>query len=485
MKVIGFTHKSMLKIKFSLHSVIQSFSHSIIQFKYSGFSLLMFFFLLNTSYKPIPKRIYGIKTVVIDAGHGGHDVGCLGSSAKEKNIALSVSLKLGQMIEEKFPDVHVIYTRKKDEFVELHERAGIANRAKADLFICIHCNSGAPAAYGPETYVMGLHKTAENLAVARRENSSVLLEKDYKTKYDGFDPNSAEANIIFTLFQNAFMNQSIAFASKIQNEFEEYSGRNNRGVKQAGFLVLYRTTMPSVLIETGFLTNKNEEKYLLSEKGQTDVAASIFKAFKEYKIDMEGETFPDATDKAIKQDTGSDNEVKQKKADTLKNVSNPENVLASSKKTSAVLKTKDSLVNKNTTYPLPENKLEEPKRDSVIKETAIPEKIISKKSNETKTNSPVNSIDNLNSAFFYTVQIGVMSEGTKGVEKFNDVIGLKKIKSEDGMTHFTIGNFQNLNDAINMQSKMRSQDFKDAFVTAYKDNKRISLKEAAEFLKKN
>jgi N-acetylmuramoyl-L-alanine amidase len=172
--------------------------------KPSGIFISIAAFLFLTSYKPVPRRIFGIKTIVIDAGHGGHDVGCLGSSAKEKNVALSVALKLGEMIEQKFPDIRVVYTRKKDEFVELHERAGIANRSKADLFLCIHCNSGAPEAHGPETYVMGLHKTAENLAVARRENSSIILEKDYKTKYDGFDPDSPEANIIFTLFQNAF-----------------------------------------------------------------------------------------------------------------------------------------------------------------------------------------------------------------------------------------------------------------------------------------
>ena len=153
------------------------------------------------------------------------------------------------MIEEYFPDVKVIYTRETDVFVELHERAAIANRAKADLFVCIHCNSGPSAAFGAETYVMGLHKTADNLSVAKRENSSILLEKNYKSNYDGFDPNSPEANIIFSLYQNTFMNQSLLFASHLQKQFEHNSGRFNRGVKQAGFLVLFRTAMPSVLIE--------------------------------------------------------------------------------------------------------------------------------------------------------------------------------------------------------------------------------------------
>lgn len=231
-----------------------------------------------------------MKTVVIDAGHGGHDSGCIGSSSYEKHVALAVSLKLGELIEKKFPDIRVIYTRKTDVFVELHERAAIANRAHADLFICIHCNSGPSAAFGSETYVMGLHKTADNLSVAKRENSSILLEKDYKANYDGFDPSSPEANIIFTLFQNTFMNQSLELASMVQDQFENKAGRFNRGIKQAGFLVLYRTTMPSILIELGFLTNKEDEKFLKSDSGQQSLANSILNAFGQYKSKLEQKT---------------------------------------------------------------------------------------------------------------------------------------------------------------------------------------------------
>jgi N-acetylmuramoyl-L-alanine amidase len=176
-------------------------------------STILLLSILFTSFSTGNNRPkYQIRTIVIDAGHGGHDTGCLGSSSQEKHIALSVSLKLGALIEKLFPEVNVIYTRKTDVFIELHERAAIANRNKADLFICIHCNSGPSAAFGAETYVMGLHKTTDNLSVAKRENSSILLEKDYKNKYDGFDPNSPEANIIFSLYQNTFMNQSLNFA---------------------------------------------------------------------------------------------------------------------------------------------------------------------------------------------------------------------------------------------------------------------------------
>tara|TARA_Y100000589_G_scaffold332344_1_gene392035 strand:+ start:7628 stop:8965 length:1338 start_codon:yes stop_codon:yes gene_type:complete len=230
---------------------------------------------------------YKLKKVVIDAGHGGHDGGCHGSFSNEKDIALAIALKLGEYIELNFPDVEVIYTRKTDVFVPLYERAKIANKANADLFICIHVNSGQPAAYGTETYVMGLHKTESNLKVAQRENSVILYEDDYQNKYENFDPNSPESYIALTLMQNAYLAQSIDFANKIQTQFRERVGRKDRGVRQAGFLVLHQTAMPSVLIETGFLTNKDEEKFLNSKIGQDYMASAIYRAFKEYKKELE------------------------------------------------------------------------------------------------------------------------------------------------------------------------------------------------------
>jgi N-acetylmuramoyl-L-alanine amidase len=230
---------------------------------------------------------FKVKKVVIDAGHGGHDGGCHGSFSNEKDVALAIALKLGEYIESNFPDVEVIYTRKTDVFVPLFERAQIANKANADLFICIHVNSGQPSAYGTETYVMGLHKTESNLKVAQRENSVILYEDDYKNKYENFDPNSPESYIALTLMQNAYLAQSIDFANKIQTQFRERVGRKDRGVRQAGFLVLHQTAMPSVLIETGFLTNKDEEKFLNSKIGQDYMASAIYRAFKEYKYGIE------------------------------------------------------------------------------------------------------------------------------------------------------------------------------------------------------
>lgn len=246
-------------------------------------------FLITTSFSLNfdEDSFYGIKTVVIDAGHGGHDGGCQGSFSNEKDVALAISLKLGKYIEENFKDVKVVYTRTTDVFVKLDERAKIANKAKADLFICIHVNSGPTTAMGTETYVMGLHKTESNLNVAKRENSSILLEDDYEARYENFDPNSPESYIVLNLRQSAFIDQSLSFAAKVQAQFKDRVGRIDRGVKQAGFLVLHQTNMPSVLIETGFLTNKEEEKFLNSSVNQDYMASAIYRAFKEYKQEFD------------------------------------------------------------------------------------------------------------------------------------------------------------------------------------------------------
>ena len=227
-----------------------------------------------------------IKTIVIDAGHGGKDPGCHGASANEKNVCLSIALKLGEQIKKKYPGIKVIYTRDKDVFVELDERANIANKAKADLFICIHANAASPSAYGAETYVLGLHRTESQQKVAERENSTIFLEDDKGEKYKDFDM-SPDAIIARQIQLSVFLDQSILFADKLQKEFTKLN-RYNRGVKQAGFLVLYKTTMPSVLIETGFLTNPAEEKFLGDTTGQKKMATSMFSAFEGYKNELEG-----------------------------------------------------------------------------------------------------------------------------------------------------------------------------------------------------
>ena len=225
-----------------------------------------------------------LNKVVIDAGHGGKDSGARGSKSMEKDIVLSISLKVGQYIEKYLPEVEVIYTRTEDVFVPLHERAEIANKNNADLFISVHANANPSSRpYGTETYAMGLHKSDENLRVAQLENSAILYEENYDSTYGGFEPNSAESYIIFSLMQNTFLDQSLNFASYVQHQFRERVNRKDRGVKQAGFLVLWKTTMPSVLVETGFISNPREEKFLMSEQGQDYLASAIFRAFRDYK----------------------------------------------------------------------------------------------------------------------------------------------------------------------------------------------------------
>ncbi|MCF6341811.1 MAG: N-acetylmuramoyl-L-alanine amidase [Bacteroidales bacterium] len=234
-----------------------------------------------------------ITTVVIDAGHGGKDPGALGKHSKEKNIALAVALKTGKYIEEYLPDVKVIYTRSTDRFVELYKRAAIANEANADFFISIHCNSNNDSrAYGSETYAMGLHKSNANLNVAMKENAAITFEEDAGNAYEGFDANSPESYIRFSLFQNIFLDQSLELANKIEKQFKDHVGRKSRGVHQAGFLVLWRTAMPGVLVELGFLSNPTEERFLLSDKGQVYMASAIYRAFKSYKLEFEKENKP-------------------------------------------------------------------------------------------------------------------------------------------------------------------------------------------------
>lgn len=371
-----------------------------------------------------PLREKKVRTVVIDPGHGGHDSGCHGSSAYEKHVALSVSLKLGKLIEKYFPDVKVIYTRKTDVFVELFRRAQIANENNADLFICIHCNSGPKAAFGAETFVMGLHKSDDNLNVARRENAVILQEDNYEKRYDGFDPNSPEAHIIFSLYQNAYLYQSLFFAEKLQHEFKHNAKRHNRGVKQAGFLVLYRTTMPSVLIETGFLTNAEEEKYLKSADGQNKMAHSILRAFQQYKSWV---------------DDSNDN----------RNLEG------------------ESIENNDKDEVMPEKKGAE-NHTSQIEKTE--EKV-----------EPKTDLDESSNKVIYRVQIH--NSPTKISLKSSVFKGRDDVWEyrQNNSWKYTAGKFDKLEDATKLQAEMKKAGFADAFVVAFKNNQRITLQEAKDF----
>ncbi len=350
------------------------------------------FFLLTTSIYLTAQVDNKITKVVIDAGHGGKDPGALGSRSKEKNITLSVALKTGKYIEENLKDVEVIYTRKTDVFIELHKRAQIANESGADVFISIHCNSNKSSQpKGAETYVMGLHKTQDNLDVAKTENAAIYYEEDYKTQYEGFNPNADEDYILLSMFQSATIDESINLAQKVETQFRDRVGRKDRGVKQAGFWVLYKTTMPGVLIELGFLSNPAEEKFLLSEEGQDYMASAIYRAFKQYKKEFE--------------EANSD----------LKPV---------------VVETK-------------------------------PKQIV-----------------------YYRVQFA--SYKKKKSPDFRKFRGVEDIRmfTRDGLFKYLTGNFTSYSDALALKEKMRKKGFKDAFVVAFLNEERISLKEAKAINKK-
>ena len=248
--------------------------HLVLVFIVFTFSLTILY-----SQKSQDKDVF---TVVLDAGHGGKDSGNRGNQYYEKHIALTVTLKIGAILK-KIPDVNIIYTRKTDVFIPLNKRADIANSAKADLFVSIHCDAHTSNAYGAGTFVLGLHENDRNFRIAQKENSVIFLEEDYEKNYDGFDPNNPESVISLVLMQETYLDQSIQAANTIQQSFVRNLKRKNRTVKQAGFLVLRNTYMPSVLVELGFLTNKIEGAYLNSKKGQNEMSEAIAKAIVSYK----------------------------------------------------------------------------------------------------------------------------------------------------------------------------------------------------------
>ena len=248
--------------------------------------LLLFSFLVAGAPNASASELRNNKpmVVVIDPGHGGKDPGAVNKSIREKDIVLGIGLKLGKYINEQFPDVKVVYTRSNDVFVPLIDRSKIANKNKADLFISLHANHcGTPPTRGTETFVLGLHRSNDNLEVAKKENSVILLEENYKATYEGFDPNQSESYIMFELVQDVYMDQSVFFADAIQNQFKTRLASPDRGVKQAGFLVLRQSSMPSVLVEAGFLSNQAEANYLNSDEGQRTIALSLLEAFRKFK----------------------------------------------------------------------------------------------------------------------------------------------------------------------------------------------------------
>lgn len=378
--------------------------------------------------------------VVIDAGHGGHDPGALGKFSKEKTINLNVALKLGRQIKRNCPDVKVIYTRERDVFIPLGKRADIANNAKADLFISIHTNSVAKnnTAKGASTWTLGLAKSDANLEVAKRENSVILYESDYKTRYAGFNPNSAESYIIFEFMQDKYMSQSVHLASLVQKEFRHTCKRADRGVHQAGFLVLKASAMPSILVELGFISHPEEERYLNSEAGSTTLANGIFRAFLSYKREHE-----------IRM-TGSSRTVLPEETDAGK------------------IEEVDTIEEKTNTT-----------RETVQKPTTPAANNAGTKQNAGKTSGkqtdstgPVFKIQILTSSRPIATNDKRL-KGLKGVEHYQ----------EGGLYKYTYGASTDYNKVVRTKREIAPK-FKDAFIIAFKDGKKMNVSAAIEEFKK-
>lgn len=248
----------------------------------------LFLGIFLTSYTTLSLKPNRVRRVIIDAGHGGKDPGTRGKKTIEKQLALEIAYGAGALIKTHLKDVEVVYTRTSDEFVELRERARKANKEAGDMFISVHCNASlSPEMSGTETYIMGLGAAEDNLDVAKRENSSILQEANYKDKYEGFDPNDAATHILFMNYQNGYHYNSARMAQKVEDRFKFKLLRTSRGVKQNNFVVLWKTAMPSVLIEVGFLTNATEESFLGGNSGKAHISDEIYKAFRDYKNEIE------------------------------------------------------------------------------------------------------------------------------------------------------------------------------------------------------
>lgn len=386
-----------------------------------------------------------IRTVVIDPGHGGRDPGAVGKRSKEKDIVLKVALQTGTYINQYLPDVKVIYTRTKDEFIELHRRAAIANENNADVFISIHCNAiKSSAVHGAETFVMGEHRSQANLEVAKLENAAILLEENAEEEYGGFDPNSPEAYIAFTLYQSENKSQSIRLAQKVQEQFTTRVGRRDRSVQQAGFLVLYRTTMPSILVELGFITNPTEEAFLMSEQGQTYMASAIFRAFRDFKKEFE-----------------LDN------ASPLKLTPEQEAVLIQK--------------------PPAELLAEANQAAGLIENPQVPN--ANKTTNNNQAKPTVNKSDvpkekSREQNLVYKVQFATNRNNIPLSESRFSKVPQVDVYFHDGLYKYTSGSFEKNNDATRHQAAVRRLGYADAFVVAFFKGERIGLAEARKIEEK-
>ena len=373
-------------------------------------------------------------SLVVDAGHGGHDPGAMGSIIREKDINLAVALKFGELVDKNFNDVRVIYTRKTDVYLTLQQRADIVNNNHADLFISFHTNAAkSSSAYGTETYTLGLTKSKTNLDVAMRENSVILLEDDYKTKYKGFDPASVESYIMFEFMQDKYLDKSIDFAQTIQKQFTNHASRSDRGVRQAGFWVLHRSACPSVLIELGFISNPAEQKYLASSDGQQNLANSVYNAFVNFK----------------------------------RNHDNKSGIQTSSKNYVEISKTEEK--------PSRTEELSVENRDSA-------NKVSSNASDSSKSENRNTEVQANDNKVVFKIQLMASTLNLKSTDK--RLKGLKNVENfrENGLYKYTYG-AENEYEKISDLRKEIISKFPEAFIIAFVSNKKITAKEGLELVK--
>lgn len=377
--------------------------------------------------------------VVIDAGHGGHDPGAIGKISKEKNINLKVALKLGNLIKQNCNNVKVVYTRSKDVFIPLDRRAEIANNAKADLFISIHTNALANnrTAKGASTWTLGLAKSDANLEVAKRENSVILYEDDYKTRYAGFNPNSAESYIIFEFMQDKYMEQSVHLASLVQKQFRHHCKRVDRGVHQAGFLVLKASAMPSILVELGFISTPEEERYLNTEEGSSTLAKGIYRAFLSYKREHEIRLTGSSRTALPNDDEVTDTEVAQIDSTESEN-KKPQNI---------------------------------PRTDKLV--------------TEAKTQRPI-VVESTTNDSEITFKIQILTSSRPLSKNDKRLKGLKDVDyyKENGLYKYTYGASSDYNKVLRTRRNTVTPLFKDAFIIAFRNGEKMNINEAIANFKK-
>ena len=365
--------------------------------------------------------------VVIDAGHGGHDPGAIGKISKEKNINLKVALKVGGLIKLNCKDVKVVYTRTRDVFIPLDRRAQIANDAKADLFISIHTNALAKnrTAQGASTWTLGLAKSDDNLEVAKRENAVILYESDYETRYAGFNPNSAESYIIFEFMQDKYMSQSVHLASLVQKQFKNRCKRVDRGVHQAGFLVLKASAMPSILVELGFISTPAEERYLNTESGTSTLAEGIYQAFLTYKKEQE---------------------VRH---------------------------------NGNGTAPTPNQAKPSPSTKETKGETVMGTPLPQPDSRKPQATKPVEAAPQEDEELIFKVQIYTSSTKIATTNKRFQGVSRMEVYKEGNIYKYTAGTTANYDEALRTKRALEKR-FKGAFVIAFKQGKRTDIQQAIQ-----